>query len=122
MIVLLLPFKFRFLLISFSCLIALERRQNTKRIDAFQLGNWRRLLKVPWTARRSNQSVLTEINLNTDGKTDTEAEVQYFDHLMQTDADSLEKSLMLGKIEGRRKRGYQRTRSVDGITDAMDMN
>ena len=122
MIVLLLPFKFRFLLTSFSCLIALERRQNTKRIDAFQLGNWRRLLKVPWTARRSNQSVLTEINLNTDGKTDTEAEVQYFDHLMQTDADSLEKSLMLGKIEGRRKRGYQRTRSVDGITDAMDMN
>ena len=61
-------------------------------------------MRVPWTARRSNQSVLREINPNTDGKTDAEAEVQYFDHLIQT-ADSLEKSLMLGKIEGRRRRG-----------------
>ena len=89
--------------------------------DAFKLWCCRRLLRVPWTARRSNHSILKEINpdYSLEGLM-LKLKLQYFGHLMWT-ADSLEKSLMLGKIKGRR-RGYQRMRWLDGITDAMDMN
>ena len=92
------------------------------RIDAFELSCWRRLLRVPWTARRSNQSILREINseYSLEGLM-LKLKFQYFGHLMQT-AESLEKSLMLKKIEDRRRRGHQRIRWLDGITDAMDMN
>ena len=93
-----------------------------QRIDAFELWCWRKLLKVPWKARRSNESILREINpeYSPEGLM-LKLKLQYFGHLMQTD-DSLEKSLMLGKIEGRSKRGCQRMRWLDVITDAMDMN
>ena len=89
---------------------------------AFELWCWRRLLKVPWTARRSNQSILREINpeYSLEGLM-LKLKLKYFGHLMPTD-DSLKKSLMLGKIEGRRRRGNQRMRWLDGITDAMNMN
>ena len=92
-----------------------------RRIDAFELWCWRRLLRVPWTARRSNQSILKEINpgCSLEGLM-LKLKLQYFGHLMQR-ADSLEKTLMLGKIEGRRRRGRQRMRWLDGITDSMDM-
>ena len=91
------------------------------RIDAFELWCWRRLLRVPWTARRSNQSILKEISLgcSLEGLM-LKLKLQYFDHLMWR-ADSLEKTLMLGKIEGRRRRGQQKIRWLDGITDSMDM-
>ena len=90
-------------------------------MDAFELWCWRRLLRVPWTAGSSNQSVLREISpeYSLEGLM-LKLKLQYFDHLMGT-ADSLEKSLMLGKIDGRRRRP-QRMRWMDGITDAMDMN
>ena len=91
-----------------------------QRIDAFRLWCWRRFLRVPWTARRSNQSILKEISL----KYSLEGlmlKLQYFGHLMLR-ADSLEKTLMLGNIEGRRRRGWQRMRWLDGITDSMDMS
>ena len=93
-----------------------------QRIDAFELWRWRRLLRVPWTARRSDQSILREINpeYSLEGLM-LKLELQYFGHLMWT-ADSLEKSLKLGKIEGRRRRGHQRVRRLDGIIDAMDLN
>ena len=86
----------------------------------FELWCWRRLLRVPWTARRSNLSILKEINpeYSLEGLM---LKLQYFGHLMQR-ADSLEKALMLGKMEGRRRRGQQRTRWLDGITDSMDMS
>ena len=89
--------------------------------DAFELWCWRRLLRVPWTAR-SNQSILREINpkYSLEGLT-LKLKLQYFGDLMQR-AGSLEKSLMLGKIEGRRRRGHQSMRWLDGITDAMDMH
>ena len=92
------------------------------RIDAFELRHWRRLLTVPWIARTSNQSILKEINseYSLEGLT-LKLKLQYFGHLMQT-ANSLEKPLMLGKIEGRRRRGWQRMRWLDGITDSMQMN
>ena len=91
-------------------------------IDAFELGCWRRLLRVPWTARRSNQSILKEIN----PEYSLEAlmlklKLQHFGHFIRR-ADSLEETLMLGKIEGRRGRGRQRTRWLDGITNSMDMS
>ena len=91
------------------------------RIDAFKLWCWRRLLRVPWTARRSNQSILKEISPGCwlEGLM-LKLKLQYFDHLMQR-ADSFEKTLMLGKIEGRWRRGRQRMRWLDGITDSMDM-
>ena len=97
-------------------------RSEHQRIDAFKLWCWKRLLKVPWTARRSNQSILREINPEypLEGLM-LRLKCQYSGHLMQTD-DSLEKSLMLGKIEGRRRRGCQKMRWLDGITDAMNMN
>ena len=91
------------------------------RIDAFELWCWRRLLRVPWTARRSNQSILKEIRpgCSLEGLM-LKLKLQYFGHLMWR-ADSLEKTLMLGKIEGRRRRGWQRMRWLDGITNSMDM-
>jgi len=91
------------------------------RIDAFKLWCWRRLLRVPWTVRRSNQSILKEISpgCSLEGLM-LKLKLQYFGHLMQR-ADSLEKTLMLGKIEGRRRRERQRMRWLDGITDSMDM-
>ena len=91
-----------------------------RRIDAFKLWCWRRLLTVPWTARRSNQSILKEINpeYSLEGLM---LKLQYFGYLMQR-ADLLEKTLMLGKIEGKRKRKQQRMRWLDSITDPMDMN
>ena len=91
------------------------------RIDAFELWHWRRLLRVPWTARRSNQSILKEISpgCSLEGLM-LKLKIQYFGHLMRR-ADSLEKTLMLGKIEDRRRRGRQRMRWLDGITDSIDM-
>ena len=93
----------------------------TRRTDAFELWCWRRLLRVPWTARRSNQSILKEISpgCSLEGLM-LKLKLQYFGHLMRR-ADSFEKTLMLGKIEGRRRRGRQRMRWLDGITDSMDM-
>ena len=92
------------------------------RIDAFELQCWRRFLRVPWTARRSNQSILKEISpeYSLEGLM-LEQKLQYFGHLMRR-TDSLETTLMLGKIEGRRRRGRQRMRWLDGITDSMDMS
>ena len=92
------------------------------RIDAFELWCWRRLLRVPWTARRSNQSILKEISpeCSLEGLMQ-KLKLQYFGHLMRR-ADSFEKTLMLGKIEGRRRSGWQRMRWLDGITDSMDMS
>ena len=92
-----------------------------RRIDAFELWSWRRLLRVPWTARRSNQSILREISpgCSLEGRM-LKLKLQYFGHLMRR-ADSLEKTLMLGKIEDRRRRRRQRMRWLDGITDSMDM-
>ena len=91
-------------------------------IDAFELWCWRRLLRVPWTARRSNQSILKEISpgCSLDGLM-LKLRLQYFGHLMWS-VDSLEKTLMLGGIEGRRSRGQQRMRWLDGITDSIDMS
>ena len=92
-----------------------------QRIDGFELWYWRRLLRVPWTARKSNQSILKEISpeYSLEGLM-RKLKLQYFDHLMQR-ADSLEKTLMLGKIEGRKRRGRQTMRWLDGITDSMDV-
>ena len=92
------------------------------RTDAFKLWCWRRLLRVPWTARRSNQSILKEISAkySLEGLM-LKLKLQYFGHVMQR-VDSLEKTLMLGKIEGMKRRGRQRMRQLDGITDLMDMN
>ena len=92
------------------------------RTDAFELWHWRRLLRVPWTVKRSNESILKEINpeYSLEGLM-LKLKLQYFGHLMQR-ADSLEKTLMLGKIEGRRRRGEQRRRWLDSITDSMDMS
>ena len=98
------------------------KKAEHRRIDAFELWCWRRLLRVPWTARRSNQSILKEISpgCSSEGLM-LKLKLQYFGHLMQR-ADSLEKTLMLGKIEGRRRRGRQRMRWLDGITESMDMS
>ena len=97
------------------------KKAEHRRIDAFELWRWRRLLRVPWTARRSNQSILKEISrgYSLEGLI-LKLKLQYFGHLMRG-ADSFEKTLMLGKIEGRRKRWPQRMRWLDGITDSMDM-
>ena len=97
------------------------KKAECHRIDAFELWCWRRLLRVPWTARRSNQSILKEVSpgYSLEGLM-FKLKLQYFGHLMWR-ADSLEKTLMLGKIEGRRGRGQQRMRWLDGITESMDM-
>ena len=98
------------------------RKAECWRTDAFELWCWRRLLRVPWTARRSNQSILKEISpgCSLEGMM-LKLKLQYFGHLMQR-VDSLEKTLMLGGIGGRRRRGRQRMRWLDGITDSMDMS
>ena len=98
------------------------KRAERRRIDAFELWCWRRLLRVPWTSRRSNQSILREIGSGCllEGLM-LKLKLQYFGQLMRR-ADSFGKTLMLGKIEGRRRRGQQRIRWLDGITDSMDMN
>ena len=98
------------------------KKTECQRIDAFELWCWRRLLRVPWTARRSNQSILKEISpeCSLEGLM-LKLKLQYFGHLMQR-ADSFEKTLMLGKVEDRRRRGRQRMRWLDGITDSMDMS
>ena len=102
-----------------SCTIKKAERQ---RIDAFELWCWKRLLRVPWTARRSNQSILKKINpgCSLEGLM-LKLKLQYFGHLMRR-ADSFEKTLILRKIEGGRRRGQQRMRWLDGITDSMDMS
>ena len=98
------------------------KKAEHRRIDAFELWCWRRLLRVPWTARRSYQSILKEIipECSLEGLM-SKLKLQYFGHLMRR-ADSFEKTMMLGKIEGRRRRGQQRTRWLDGITDLIDMS
>ena len=97
------------------------KKAKHRRIDAFELWCWRRLFRVPWTTRRSSQSILNEISPGCTLKgLMLKLKLQYFGHLMGK-ADSLEKALMLGKIEGRRRRGRQRMRWLDGITDSMDM-
>ena len=98
------------------------KKAERQRIDAFELWCWKRLLRVPWTARRSNQSILKEISPKWSLKgLMLKLKLQYFGHLMQR-TDSFEKNLMLGKIEGRRRRGRQRMRWLHGITDSMDMS
>ena len=96
------------------------KKDECRRIDAFELWCWRRLLRVPWTAKKSNQSILKEISpeYSLEGQM-LKLKLQYFGHLMQT-ADSFEKTLMLGRIEGRRRRGQQRMRWLDNITGSMD--
>jgi len=98
------------------------KKGERQRIDAFELWSWRRLLRVPWTARSSNQSILKEINLecSLEGLM-LKLKLQYFGYLMRR-VDSLEKTLMLGKTEGRRRRGQQRMSWLDGITDSMNMS
>ena len=98
------------------------KKDECRRIDAFELWYWRRLLRVPWTARRSKQSILKEINpeYSLEGLM-LKLKFQYFGHLMRR-ADPLEKTLMLGNIEGRRRRGKQRMRWLDGITNLVDMS
>ena len=98
------------------------KKAERQRIDAFELWCWRRLLRVPWTARRSNQSILKEISpwISLEGMM-LKLKLQYFGHLMQR-VDSLEKTLMLGGLGGRRKRGRQRMRWLGGITDSMDVS
>ena len=97
------------------------KKAECQRTDAFKLQSWKRLLRVPWAARRPNQSILKEINPehSLEGLL-LKLKLQYFGHLMQR-ADSLEKTLLLGKIRGRRRRGQQRMRWLDGIPDSMDM-
>ena len=106
--------------VMYGCESRTIKKGECRRIDAFELCCWRRLLRVPWTARRSNQSILKEINpeYSLEGLI---LKLQYFGYLMWR-ADSLEKTLMLGKTEGRRRRGWQRTKWWDGITNSMDMS
>ena len=123
-----LPSKFHlvkamvFPLVMYGCESWTIKKAECWRIDAFELWCWRRVLRVPWTARRSNQSILKEISpeYSLEGLM-LKLKLNYFGHLMQR-ANSLEKTLMLGKIEGRRKRGWQRMKCLDGIRDPKDMN
>ena len=110
-----------FLVVMYGCETWTIKKAERRRIDAFELWCWRRLLRVPWAARKSNQSILKETSpeYSLEGLM-LKLKFRYFDHLMQR-TDSLEKTLMLGKIEGRR-RGRQRMRWLDGITDSMDMS
>ena len=110
-----------FPVVMYGCESWAIKKTEHPRIDAFELWCWRRLLRIPWTARRSNQAILKEISpeYSLEGLM-LKVKLQYFGHLMQR-PDSLEKTLMLGKIKGRRRRGQQRMRWLDGITDSMDM-
>jgi len=122
------PTKFRlvtamvFPVVMYVCESWTIKKAGCQRIDAFELWCWRRLLRVPCTARRSNQSILKEISpeYSLEGLM-LKLNLQYFGHLMQR-TDSLKKTLMLGKIEGRRRRGRQRMRWLDGVTDSMEMS
>ena len=111
-----------FPVVMYGCESWTIKKAEHQRIDAFELWCWRRLLRVPWTARRSNQSILKEISPGCllDGLM-LELKLQYFGHVTRR-ADSLEKTLMLGKIEGRRRRGRQKMRWLDGITNSLDMS
>ena len=111
-----------FPVVMYGCEIWTIKKAGSQRTDAFELWCWRRLLRVPWTARRSNQSILKEINpeYSSEGLMLT-LKLQSLGHLMQR-TDSLEKTLMLGKIEGGRRRGQQRIRWLDGITNSMGMS
>ena len=111
-----------FPVVMYGCEIWTIKKAKHQRTDAFELWYWRRLLRVPWTARRSNQSILKEISpeLSLKGLM-LKLKLQYFGHLMQR-TDSFEKTLTLGKIEGRRRRGRQRMRWLDDITNSMDMS
>ena len=110
-----------FPVVMYGCESWAVKKVEHRRIDAFELWCWRRLLRVPWTPRRSNQSILKEISPGCSlEELILKLKLQYFGYLMQT-ADSFEKTLMLGKIEGGRRRGRQRMRWLDGITDSMDM-
>ena len=110
-----------FPVVMYGCESWTVKKDERQRTDAFELWCWRRLLRVPWTARRSNQSILKEISpgCSLEGMM-LKLKLQYFGHLMWI-ADALEKTLMLGKIEGKRRRGWQRMRWLDGITDSVDM-
>ena len=111
-----------FPVVMYGCECCAIKKAERQRIDAFEMWCWRRLLRVPWTAKRSNQSILKEISpgCSLEGLM-LRLKLQYFGHLMRR-ADSFEKTFMLGKIEGRRRRGRQRMRWLDGITDSMDMS
>ena len=111
-----------FPVVTYGCESWTIKKAECRRIDAFELWCWRRLLRVPWTARRSNQSILKEISpgCSLEGLM-LKLKLHYFGHLIRR-ADSFEKTLILGKIEGRRRRGWQRMRWLDGITDSMDMS
>ena len=111
-----------FPVVMYGCESWIIKKAESQRIDAFELWCWRRLLRVPWTAKSSNQSILKEIipGCSLEGLM-LKLKLQYFGHLMRR-ADSLEKTLMLGKLEARRRRGWQRMRWLDGITDSLDMN
>ena len=111
-----------FSVVMYGCESWTIKKAERQRIDASELWCWRRLLRVPWTARRSNQSILKEISpeYSLEGLM-LKLKLQYSGHLIWR-ADSFEKTLMLGKIEGRRRRGWQRMRWLDGITDSMDMS
>ena len=109
-----------FLVVTYECESWTIKKAEHRRIDVFELWWWRRLLRDPWTTRKSNQSILKEINLEY-SLGGLMLKLQYFGHLMQQ-PDSLKKTLMLGKIEGRRRRGWQSMRWLDGITDSMDMS
>ena len=123
-----MPKKFRlvkamvFPVVMYGCESWTVKKAERQRIDAFELWCWRRLSRIPWTARRSNQSILKEISpgYSLEGMM-LKLKLQYFGHLMRR-VDSLEKTPMLGKIEARRRRGRQRMRWLDGITDSMDMS
>ena len=109
-----------FPVVTYGCESWTIKKAQHRRIDAFELWCWRRLLRVPWTVRRTNQSILKEINpgCSLEGLM-LKLKLQCFGHLMRR-ADSFEKTLMLGKIEGKRRRGWQRVRWLDGITNSMD--
>ena len=111
-----------FPVVMYGCESRTVKKAECRRIDAFELWCWRRLLGVPWTARRSNQSILNEISpgISLEGMM-LKLKLQYFGHLMQR-VDSLEKTLMLGGIGGRKRRGRQRVRWLDGITDSLDVS
>ena len=111
-----------FPVVMYGCESWTVKKAKRQRTDAFELWCWRRLLRVPWTARRSNQSILKEINpgISLEGMM-LKMKLQYFGHLMRR-VDSLEKTLMLGRIRGRRRRGRRRMRWLDGITDSMDVS
>ena len=110
-----------FPVVMYGCESWTIKKAERQRIDAFELWCWKRLLRVPWTTRRSNQSILKEISHGCSlERLMLKLKLQYFGHLMRR-ADSFEKTLMLGKIEGRRRKGRQRMRWLDDITDLMDM-